>query len=255
MIYPNLRSGVAVQYPLRRRTRHHIVTARTPGGYVSRIRGGSEPEVGWELRYTDLTDAEAQALEDLYTASGGGLESFSFVDPLANLLKWSEDVSASPWTKTGLSVEQFTEDGERCVRLTNAGQAPARLEQQVAVGSGTVCMSCEARDAAGGQAMVTAGTGTMGYTLQATWKTLWASGEPVGEAAACALVVPAGGMVEVRRLQAEMQVIPSMYKASDERGGVYPEARFDMDGLKLVADGPDRNGAVVRVRSRLRSAA
>ncbi len=255
MIYPNLRSGVAVQYPLRRRTRHHIVSSRTPGGYVSRIRGGSEPEVGWTLRYENLTDAEAQALEDLFTATGGGLESFTFVDPMANLLAWSEDLSAGAWLKTGLLVEPFTERGLNCFRLTNAGQGTAWLEQLLPLPGGRICMSCEARWAPGGWVYVNAGVGDAMNLLGTNWQLRWATGQAAaGGTSMCGVGVPAGGGVEVRRLQAEVQAIPSAYKTSYERSGIYSSARFDMNGLKIVADGPDRNRAVVRVRARLGSA-
>lgn len=255
MVYPILRSGVAVQYPLRRRTRHHILSSRTPGGHVARIRGGSEPEVGWELRYEDLTDQEAQALEDLFVASGGGLQSFTFVDPLANLLLWSEDLGAGTWQKTGLTVVAFAEGGEACFRLTNASAAAARLEQWLALGGGQICMSCELRGALGTAVTLRAGSGVQTFVAEPGWQLRWAAGEAAsGGSTACGVEVPAGGVVEVRRLQAETQASPSAYRASQERGGIY-EARFDQDGLRVVADGPDRNRVVVRLRSRAGSAA
>lgn len=254
MVYPNLRSGVAVQYPLRRRTRHHIVSSRTPGGYVSRIRGASEPEVGWELRYRDLSDAEVQALEDLFTASGGGLQSFTFVDPLANLLLWSEDLSTSAWQAAGLAAEPFTEEGEACFRLTNASQAPAFLRQTVAMPGGRICMSCEVRGSQGGWVQINAGTGALMYGIGTGWQQRWASGELEGGVAACGVVVAPGSVVEVRRLQAEAQAMPSAYRANHDRSGVYEAVRFDMDGLKTTADGPDRNRVVVRLRGRQGSA-
>ena len=254
MVYPNLRSGVAAQYPLRRRTRHHIVSSRTPGGYVSRIRGISEPEIGWELRYEDLTDLEAQALEDLFAASGGGLESFTFVDPMANLLRWSEDLSSEAWQKTGLQVDPFAEGGEPCFRLTNASQAPAALQQQIALPGGKVCMSCDARWASGAELQMLAGESSAALALEANWQRGWAEGDArAGGSTACGVVVPPGTVVEVRRLQAEVQLVPSAYRANYDRSGVYPATRFDMGGLRIVAEGPDRNRVVVRLRSRQES--
>jgi hypothetical protein len=66
--------------------------------------------------------------------------------------------------------------------------------------------------------------------------------------------VAAGGVVEVRRLQVETQAVPAAYRKSYEQSGIHTAARFDQDGLRVVARGPDRNSAVVRVRSRLESA-
>lgn len=256
MVYPVLKSGVEAQYPLRRRTRHYIVSSRTPGGFVSRIRGGSEPELGWELRYKELTDAEARALEDLFAATRGGLESFTFVDPLANLLLWSEDPGAAAWQKSGMGVEPFTEQGVTCFRLTNASQAPAALTQVVNVPAGRICMSCEARAAGMDYLEVQAGLGRRVNPLSGDWEVCWATGDATAPGAtSCGVIVQPGGTVEIRKLQTEAQAMPSEYKASYERGGVYEQTRFDMDGLKIIADGPDRNRVVVRLRSRMGSAA
>jgi hypothetical protein len=256
MVYPVLKSGVQVQYPLRRRTRHFIVSSRTPGGCLARIRSGREPEVGWELRYEELTDAEAQSLEDLFTATKGGLESFTFVDPLANLLRWSEDPSQAVWQKDGLGVEPFTEGGQACIRLTNASAAPAALAQVVNLPGGKICMSCEARAAGTMAVELQAGAGRRVNALSGNWRKCWATGEAsIAGATTCGVIVQPGGAVEIRKLQAEAQALPTEYKAGYERSGVYEQTRFDMDGLKIIADGPDRNRAVVRLRSRMESAA
>lgn len=256
MVYPNLRSGVAAQYPLRRRTRHHIVSTRTPGGHVSRIVGGSAPEMGWELQYENLTDEEAQGLEDLFVATGGGLKCFTFVDPLANLLLWSEDLNAAAWQRTGLAVEALTEGGEAWFRLTNTSQAPAVLAQQLELPDGAVCMSCEARASAGSALTVFAGWSSRVQNLSDDWRRVWtAGGAGSGGLTSCGMEVPAGGVVDVRRLQAEAQSVPSAYRKNCELSGIHPAARFDHDGLRIVAQAPGRNSAVVRVRSRQGSAA
>ncbi|MBI4893441.1 MAG: hypothetical protein HY821_22660, partial [Acidobacteria bacterium] len=126
MNYPILKSGAAAQYPLSRRTRHHIVSTETPGGHVKRIQGGRTPEMGWTIRYEDLTDAEAGALEALYGASGGGLNSFRFVDPLANLLRLSDDLLGGVWNQGGNSVAAIEQE-PGSFTVSNGTQADATL--------------------------------------------------------------------------------------------------------------------------------
>ena len=47
-------------------------------------------QIEWKLSYQDLTIAEVQSLSNLFTASQGEFAAFTFIDPLANLLGWSE---------------------------------------------------------------------------------------------------------------------------------------------------------------------
>ena len=96
--YPIQATGASAQFPIVRTRRWQTLETRTRGGHISR---GLQPEarrVHWQLDYQDLSDLEAAALTDLFEQSKGGLESFLFVDPLANLIRHSESLGQAPWT-------------------------------------------------------------------------------------------------------------------------------------------------------------
>src|SRR5262245_48429777 len=98
--FPILAHGSVVQYPVVRRTAHPVVQTTSPGGHEQRSLAEWDSEVEWLLSFRELSDEEARAIEALYISTVCGLESFTFIDPLANLLRWSEDYTRSVWIKT-----------------------------------------------------------------------------------------------------------------------------------------------------------
>ena len=57
------------------------------------------------LSANELSDQEWQDIEDLFTEVEGRLQSFLFLEPGANLLSWSEQLSNPAWNKdAGLAV-------------------------------------------------------------------------------------------------------------------------------------------------------
>jgi hypothetical protein len=99
----------------------------SPGGSFVKM---ADPEAGgcvWDLSFTGLTDAEIAAFESLFQACEGRLRDFLFLDPLGNLLNWTEDLSKSVW-QTGMQVVGGQEDpagGTAAARVTNAAQGCA----------------------------------------------------------------------------------------------------------------------------------
>lgn len=257
MFFPILRSGSMAQYPVARKTSHGLVTTTTPGGIVWRGQNGAPAGVEWRLSYDELTDDEARALEQHFDAMSGSAGRFTFVDPLANLLRWSEDVSAEGWVRgAGLAAQAMTDaTGEVYFALSNGGGAEATLGQAVTLPAGArLCFSCEVRGAGSGvEAM--AGGERRGASWSAGWRHIHATCQPLGSETAvmAGLSLKAGAVVEVRRLQAEMQAAPTPYKASWERGGIYESTRYGQDRLVVAATGPNRNRAQVRLKSRLES--
>ena len=55
--------------------------------------------VEWQLQYANLSDTELAALQQFFTAMEGSLNSFTFLDPAANLLAWSEDLTNAVWRR------------------------------------------------------------------------------------------------------------------------------------------------------------
>lgn len=254
MYYPIQESGAAAQFPMVRTRRWQTLETQTLGGHVAR---GLQPEarrVHWQLDYVDLSDAEAGALTDLFEQSQGGLKSFMFVDPLANLIRNSEQMGLTPWSLgSGVSVAASVAETPAAFRVSNAGQAVSTVGQSLALPAGPeYCLSCWVLGGPG----QTVGLRIGGRAVQAAttggWQRLWltAAGESVG-ATFCALELAAGAVALVHSMQLEVQPAPSGYRAGDADGGVYPETRFEQESLEVVASGPNRNGVRVKLVSRL----
>lgn len=254
VFYPLLSLGGAAQFPIVRRRRVRRVQTETVGGYRRRALSGEGEVVAWDLTYEDATDAEAAAIEGLFLASRGGAGSFTFVDPLSNLLDGSEDLVGPAWAR-GLSSVTVGSDGpwEGAVvfDVGNGGQAGNGVEQSVALPAGfKYCLSCYAR---GGGVGLSVGGIERWFGASAEWQRRQVTVEALGqmEMAVAKIMAPAGGSVAVCGPQLEAQAAASPYQASAGTGGVYPGTRFAMDTLRVTRRGPDRNSLFVSLETRV----
>jgi len=255
LYYPSLSSGAATQYPIVRRTAHDVLLTTTPGGYEQHGLTGRPAQVEWSLEYAEISDAELKAFESFFTTTRGGLESFVFCDPLANLLRWSEDPTNDVWSKSGLTVtaQVSTTTGLSESTLINAEAAECRVAQTLTLPPTALCVfSCELKGQNGMAATLNAAGTTRGVELSGLWHRYWVASETgAGGNLTVAVGVPSGGTLQMRCPQAELQLAPSSYKLSYGRGGVYSETRFSGTGLRATHTGPNRNSLAVSLTSRL----
>jgi len=256
--YPQLQSGATAQFPLTATRRVRTVGDETEDG---RIVLGLDPAAGrieWELNYRDLAMAEWETIDEFFEARAGRLGTFAFLDPMANLLAWSGDFSQTVWVKDPLlSVSAGYDDpsgGAAAWQLSNGGAAAQRLTQTVAApGWFTTNWSVWARSNGASTVRLVRRAGAVEHTLQQTigpvWRRVTFGGAPGGggESTSFGIEVPAGGAVEVFGPQAEAQPAAGAYKMTGAIGGVYSNARFDMDELAGVSQGNGRMGTTVRI--------
>jgi hypothetical protein len=90
MYFPVLNSKAQAQYPAAKLLESCHAEVKSPGGHL--WRGAAETALvrRWVLRFEGLTDAEARALVSLYEWCRGGWRTFSFADPMSNLLRGSQ---------------------------------------------------------------------------------------------------------------------------------------------------------------------
>jgi hypothetical protein len=250
------------QYPIARRTSMRtVVNALADGGTV-RAGDSAAQRVRWELRYSGLTVAEWQAIEELFVATQGQVGLFTFLDPAENLLAWSEDFSNGVWrVDPMLQVTAGASDprgGTGAVSLTNTGQAAQRVSQVVAGASWfEYCFSVWVRSDAGTVvSLVFAGSveeARLSFAAGTAWVRVVKSGALVTheDGIRFAVELPAGGSVRIFGPQVEAQVAAGGYKKTTDRAGVYGKARFEEDRLRGVAESVGRFGGVVRVVSGL----
>lgn len=123
-IFPQLNSqGLLVQRPARRSFLHRTSLESAEWGAQFARSHRTEPLGRWNLVYT-LSDAELAILEAFYVARGGKLESFTWLDPNGNLMRYSEDFTQTAWEKFTVTVADAQGDpfgGIRAMKTTSSG--------------------------------------------------------------------------------------------------------------------------------------
>jgi len=261
LCYPQLESGAIGQFPGRKRLVKRTVANSLSDGNAVRFGDPAGSRIEWTLTYEDLTDTEIAAITTLFQTCEGRLRAFTFPDPTANLLGWSESLSADAWRKdplleltSGIADPLGT---NRATRISNAGQAAQRLDQSLAAPENLqYCFSLYARSDHAGDLItyrMSAGTGDRRtFTIGPSWKRLVISSklDSSSETATFGLELPNGRTVDVFGLQVEAQPGASQYKRNAGRGGVYTEARFMDDSLTVTSLGVNRHSCRVRVTAR-----
>jgi hypothetical protein len=255
--YPQLLTGAMAQYAFEKRLEGRAVVNRAADASAVVAADPAGRRVRWSLAYEGLTGVEFAAMEALFEESEGRLKTFTFLDPAANLLGWSEDLGQAAWHR-GVSLEvQGGVAGPvgEGAQLSNTGQGWTELWQTIAAPVGYVySFSMWARGAGVVRLRRFGGAASeeLEFDLGSGWRRLELTGAlgGTGEGVAFAVGVPEGGVVEVAGLQVEPQLVAGEYKKSAGRGGVYGAARFAMDRLESRVEAPEWIDVNVAVEAR-----
>ena len=262
LYYPQLTSGAVSQLPVTHRTSIRTLSNKLASGNTIRMGDPSAGIVRWQLQYGNVTDAEWATIEQLFEAAEGRLTTFTFLDPTANLLMWSEDWTKPVWTADPmLQVVTGIQDplgGSNAVQLTNTSQSSQGIVQNIAAASWfQYCFSVYLRsDAPSGVQMVMSASGQDSLTPISTgpaWTravksgTLSVSQNSIGFGVQFA----AGARIQAFGAQVEAQAAAGQYKKTIDRGGVYAKTRFDSDALTLSTNAPNQNAGTVSLYSNL----
>jgi hypothetical protein len=215
----------------------------------------------WELALRDLTDSEVDAIQSLFDGVEGRIGTFTFVDPTANLLADSEELYKASWVKGPLlQIAAGIDDpvgGQRAVRLTNASQTTQEFSQSIASPAWfRYTFSVYARSTSETTVMLarsaSSSTHSRVYQVGMGWTRLVLSGalSSTDTDVQFAVQMPAGVTVDFYGLQVEAQPCASAYKRTGAQNGVYENARFDEDVLRLISDGPDQHRFNLRIVAR-----
>ena len=257
LVFPQLSTGASAVYPVTKRFVTKSAVNILGDGSRDLAADPDAAYTGWELRAAGLTRVEWDAIETLFQQTSGRWRSFTFLDPLGNLLAQSEALSDPVWVKgplleiTAGVADPFA--GLRATRVVNTGQAGASVEQTLAApGSFDYCLSVWARSGAGSRVTLAIGGVSKSFALTGQWRNIFVSvnpGQPGMETVTLGAHLDAADSVDLFGMQAEAQLGPSNYKATGARGGVYSNARFDTDQLTVTAQGTDVHDAVIRIVS------
>ena len=257
LVFPQLTTGAVALYPVTKQGLQRTVMNLLADGSTVVYADPNGAIAGWELRATGLTLVEWNAIESLFQQTAGMAGTFTFLDPVGNLLLQSEDFSAGAWT-AGALVQLTAGIADplgtsRAMALVNTGQAATGLTQTLNVpGNFQYCLSVWARSAAGSGVTLTIANISKTFQAGAQWSRFFLStnaGQPSATTVTFGVQVAAGGSVQLFGMQAEAQLGPSCYKITGARGGVFAKARFGADQLTVTAQGTDVYDAVIQILS------
>ena len=253
LVYPQLATGALSQFPVQKRRRLRTVANTSLDGRAIKLADPGAEIAEWQLEYAGLTDAEAAALQEFFAATEGTLNSFTFLDPTANLFAWSDKLDDLAWAKQPfLSVAGGIADpagGTNAWHLTDSGGGAQNICQTLSAPAGYVyCLSAFARSTQPVAATLLHGSNRADRTLGTNWRriVLTASGDASAESIVFGVELPAGGFADVFGLQVEPQAGASGYKATTT-GGVYEGARFRDDALSITTTGVNCHSATVNI--------
>ena len=262
LIFPQLLTGAAAQYPIKKKISQRSVQSVMEDGTIISLADSAAMYARWELVFRDLSDDEANSFTEFFAATEGAVQSFCFLDPTANLLMWSQDLTQSVWTAPGVKFDAAVSDpfgGSAAQRAHNQTGTSLNIAQQTQIpGSVQTCFSVYIRADQATTATLTISSGTHSASITApvspAWQRFHLSDVFSGSTANLqyAIASPAGTALDIFGPQVDAQCSPSCYVATSGCSGVHPEARFDAPGIDRVATGPNRNICTIAVRCNLR---
>ena len=123
LVFPQLSTGAAALYPVIRQGQRRSVVNTLAGGNTVVYADPDAAIAGWQLRATGLTLGEWNAIESLFQQTAGMAGTFTFLDPVGNLLLQSENFGAGAWTKGALvALTAGVGDPLGTSRATRAGE-------------------------------------------------------------------------------------------------------------------------------------
>lgn len=253
LAYPQLGTGALTQYPVRKTRRARTVINQAADGSTVRLSDPAGETIEWLLNYEGMSDSEADALEEFFRATEGSLQGFLFSDPMTNLLSWSDRLDTSWWQADPLLIPrgdaEDPADGARAWLLSNAGGAGQQIGQTLQTAGGhTYCLSVYVRSARPIALTLWIGNQAMQGVAAENWsRVVFAASAPIeAESLRFAVEVPAGAELGVYGMQVEPQCGAGVYRAST-RSGVYADAHFGDDVLRLTRTGFNRNSCTVKI--------
>lgn len=255
--FPELMSGAAAQFPWRRTIGYRVVRNRFPAGEEINYGDASFETRRWELPLTDLEDSEWQAICDLFEETDGRRMSFTFVEPGANLLAWSESVDQAVWAKSsGVSVNAGQPDPVGGLAATNLSASGSWTVSQAmaAPASRTFAASAWLKCSASGSSVGFSDGAGQSKQLQISGDNVWRLYELSWRQTSAAEQIifqisgPGGATVGAYGLQVEPQLGRSSYKRTKGQCGVFADAYFDQDSLEQSLTAPNQNSGTVRIQ-------
>ena len=249
LVFPQLRSGAVSSYPVQKKLRFRTVLNVTPGKEQIRYFDPGFQECEWVLSYESLEDDELNTLANFFDRCQGQLRSFTFCEPDANLLQWSERLTDAPWQADPLLVVDFC--GNATFRLKNTSQTWAGLSQVASVPRDyELCFALQTHSRSRTSVRLSVESGRVStYDAVSTndWQDTWVAHQSDDIAARCRIEIPAGAELEVRMPRLSPQRFPGSYRRTDTNSGLSHSARFASDSIRVATTRAGSHNLLLRV--------
>jgi hypothetical protein len=255
--FPQVGAGSVAQYPVTRSRRWRAIVDQLEDGEIIMLPDTTAGQIQWKLSYRDLVAAEVTNLSALFTASQGAFAPFTFIDPMANLLGWSESLSQSSWQLGLLQSAAGVTDPlgtTRASSLTNPSAGTQSLQQSLGVsGDYVACFSAYLRSSVPGTIKLQRDGTAVTVPVGTGWQRAFMNGRGVSGAvqSTFSIALGAGQTIDVWGLQVEVQPYPSAYKQTVEALGIYPETYFGNDELTIASTSVGLSSCLITLMSQV----
>ncbi len=230
LFFPQLSTGTLVQYPVKRKKTIRVVSTQAEDGSIIQHFDANGSLLSWELIYAGLTQDEVSVLQGLFDSCCGTLRSFTFLDPVGNLL-------GSQW-QYGPTVQM---NGST---YTNIGNAPEEISQTAAVPANyfytfSISGSISA-DPTATLTLIRRGPNTEQQTVAPLNQAVLVSSGALtdsGVGLTVAIQLQPGQSINFTQAQLEAQPVLSPFQPAS--GGVYPQAHWAQNELVFTATAPN----------------
>src|SRR5260370_15415366 len=100
--FPQLLTGASGQFPILKRNVTRTIRNQCLDGREIKLADPAASSLEWQLAFRELTDAEIASLLQFFLNVEGPLNTFTFLDPVDNLLQWSAPFHQAAWQKDPL---------------------------------------------------------------------------------------------------------------------------------------------------------
>lgn len=239
--FPQISSGSIAQFPVTRSRVWRAILNDLESGEQITLPDTTAGQIEWKLSFQDLTAEESSNLSALFTASQGSFSAFTFVDPLANLLGWSEDLTQPNWQPGLLQTAGGMTDPlgtKRASSISNTSAGTQAMQQTLGVPGGYVaCFSMWIRSNSPGTVTLQRDNTQSIVTAGMAWTRQFVSVRGVAGAtqSTFSIALAPGQVIDVWGLQVEAQPYPSPYKQTGAPLGIYEETFFEDDELHVTS--------------------
>lgn len=240
LLFPQLLTGAVAQFPVGKEYLPATALNVQEDGTRYRYSDPDPIRIAWTLRYQHLTSSETNALEAFFKTTLGPVLPFTFLDPLNNLLAWSEDLSDAIWQKSPLLNASGT-------TLSGAGTATQILPCPQ---SATLCFGVLARSDQPAQMSLTLTDQTEQFIVSERWRQYFVTRTGSGDAATAeATIISAGNSLQLAKIMVAAQPAPGAYVPTNDISGIMTKTRFDQDRLTITAQGVNDLSCEIRLVS------